>query len=132
MTSVELYKKLRPYKTNTITAQLMSDGLSGNLSDMFSRFIKDAARCNGYNSDIFYDMKIIEKAMREYNPEEEFTPIWVGFRKHGVDGTNFILCKVENENMYGSLSYNYFALYSVMVEHEEPGWYNIILNEYAV
>ena len=130
MTSIELYEKLKP--TFQTSAQLLPDGLTGNLSDMFSRFVRDAARCNAFNSDIYYDMRIIDDAMHSFNPDEEFEPIWVGFRKLGVDSTSFILSRIEDNNLYVSLCHNYFALYCVTVEKEDEGWYNIILSEYSV
>ena len=132
MTSVELYNKLTPNNEKVFPAQLLSHGLSGNWSDMFSTFVKDAARCNGYNSDVYYDMKIIDESMQNFNPETEFEPIWVGFRKLGVDSTSYVLCRLEDQNVYSSLSRNYFALYSVCVENKDDNWYNVILREYYV
>lgn len=132
MTSEQLYEKLTPYKTDKYFAQLLSDGLSVNLSDAFSKLIKDAARCNGYNSDVYYDLRTIDTAMKEFDPHKEFTPIWIGFRKLGVDGTSYILCKADNEAFYGSLSANYFALYSLTVENDHDDFYHVVLNEYTV
>lgn len=132
MTSKNLFEKMKPSEQHIYLAQLNSHGLEFNQSDLFSRLIKDAARCNGYNSDIYYDMKYIDERMQEYNPDDEFEPIWIGFRKLGVDCTSFVLCRVADESVYGSLSSNYFALYCISIDGKEPGWYNVILNEYAV
>lgn len=132
MTSFELFDKMSPSETHTYTAQLNAGGLDFNQSDMYSRLIKDAARCNGYNSDIFYDMKYIEERMKEFDGTEEFEPIWIGFRKLGVDCTQFVLCRVSDEYTYGTMSNNYFALYSIVVEKKKDDWYNVRLNEYFV
>ena len=136
MTSKDLLKKMTPSDKHTYIAQLNSKGkgLDFNHVDMFSRLIKDAARCNEYNSDIYYDMQHIEDRMQDFNPDEEFEPIWIGFRKMGVDCTAFILSRCEHENVYGSLSSNYFALYSINVDLEEtfPGFYDVVLSEYVI
>ena len=130
MTSQELFNKMRPSRQHKYTARLLSDGLNLNLSDIFCPLIKDAARCNSYASDVFYDLKNIEKRMEEYKEDEPFEPIWIGFRRHGVDGTGYVLGRAEDESMYGTMSHNYFALYSITVENDEYGFKNVILSEY--
>lgn len=132
MTSKDLFEKMTPSDKHVYLAQHNSSGLDFNRSDLFSRLIKDAARCNGYNSDVYYDLVYIDQRMKEFNPGDEFDPIWIGFRKLGVDCTNFVLCRVSDEPVYGTLSQNYFALYSVTVQQNEYDWYNVTLNEYAV
>lgn len=132
MTIQELYAKLHPTTTEELSAQMLADGLSVNLSSFFTKLIKDAARCNSYSSDVFYDMQKIDTAMREYRPRQDFIPIFVGFRRHGVDGNSFILSRLENDmrgNVY-ALSHEYFALYSVNVKPDGEGWYKVIINEY--
>ena len=133
MTSKELYEKLVPSEEKTYKYAYLSDhGLEINLESMFSGFIKDAARCNSYNSDVYYDIHHIKETLREFNPESEFEPIWIGFRKMGVDGTSYVLCNAENDYPRVNLSSNYFALYSVNIVHEEDNYYNIVLCKYAV
>ena len=131
MTSKDLFAKMKPSDQHVYLAQY-NHGLDFNQSDLFSRLIKDAARCNGYNSDIYYDLRYIDDRMKDFDPSEDFDPIWVGFRKLGVDCTDFVLCRSRDEQTYGSLSQNYFALYSITVDHQNDGWYNVLLNEYAV
>ena len=132
MTSKDLFEKMRPFDRHIYLAQYNSSGLDFNQSDLFSRLIKDAARCNGYNSDVFYDLKYIDERMKEFNPNEVFDPIWIGFRKLGVDNTDFVLCRCDDEYTYGSMSSNYFALYSITVENRNNNFYNVCLNEYNV
>ena len=132
MTSSELYKKLTPTSEKYYECCNRARGLDVNLSDMFSKFVKDAARCSAYNSDIFYDMKTIESAMREFDPTVEFDPIWVGFRRYGVDCTSYVLCRAEAESTYGSLSHNYFALYSITVKERGDNYFDVVLSEYAM
>lgn len=138
MTSKELFDSMTPSKTEKYFAQLLADGMSVNLSSMYTKLIRDAARCNSYSSDVFYDLKHIERRMKEFNPNEEFEPIWIGFRKMGVDGTGYVLSRIDNDTSRGplaktyALSNNYFALYSVTVENREYDFYDIVLNEYCV
>lgn len=128
MTSKELYFKIAPDKTTRLLAQLGDNGLEVNMSTEFSRLIKDAARCNHYNSDVYYDIKEIHEQFKEYDGKE-FEPIWIGFRRMGVDGTSYVLARVEDNNPYRYLFREYFALYSVTVEKEEDRYY-VCFNEY--
>lgn len=130
MTSQELFNKMRPSTQKEFLAQLLTDGLNLNLSDIFCPLVKDAARCNSYQSDIYYDMVNIHKRLKEYKEGDEFEPIWVGFRKHGVDGTGYVLARTEEPSMYGSTEHNYFALYSITLKKDSPGWYYVVLSEY--
>ena len=132
MTSNELYEKLKPSEQQVYLAQYNARGLDFNTSDMFTRLIKYAARCNGYNSDIYYDLSYIDDRLKHFEPADDFEPIWIGFRKMGVDCTSFVLTRCNNESTYGSLSLNYFALYSLSVERTEEGFFNVYLNEYYV
>ena len=132
MTSAELLDKMTPSEQHRYFAQLNSDGLNYDQSDVFCRLIKDAARCNRYNSDIFYDMNIIDRRMHEFVSSEKFDPIWIGFRKNGVDCTEFVLNRVSDKSVYGEMNKNYFALYSITVEKKDNYFYDVILNEYYV
>lgn len=133
MTSQELYNKIKPSEVHYYFAQLLSDGLNVNLNDIFTPLIKDAARCNGYNSDIYYDMIAIDEAMKSYRAGQEFEPMWIGFRKLGVDGTAFVLLRISDNNTYADLSANYFALYSLTLKPRSyEGLYDVALSEYAV
>ena len=128
MTIQELFEKLSPSKTENIRGQVLADGLSVNISDIFTRLIKDAARCNSYSSDVYYDLQKIEEMVRNYRNFAEVEPIFIGFRRHGVDGNSFILSRI------GDKPYNvhreYFALYSLTIEQEEHGWATVVFNEY--
>lgn len=132
MTSEQLFEKLKPSQSHVYLAQLNNRGLEFNTSDLMSQLIKDAARCNCYNSDIFYDLKYIEERFNNFNGEGDFEPIWIGFRKMGVDCTSFVLCRCNDEQVYGSLSENYFALYSLSVKEDEYDFYSVTLSEYNV
>ena len=132
MTSIELFEKMKPSDKHVYLAQYNARGLDFNTSHLFSTLIKDAARCNNYNSDIYYDLSYIDDRLKHFEPADDFEPIWIGFRKMGVDCTSFILARCNNESMYGALSTNYFALYSISVEKAEEGFFDVYLNEYYV
>ena len=129
MTSKELFEKMNPERHSYI-AQFNSCGLDFNTSDIFSRLIKEAAKCECYNSDVFYDLKNIEESFKNFDPEKEFEPIWLGFRKMGVDCTNFVLCRVNDAGMYGKIADTYFVLYSLTVERKGEGFYTVYLTKY--
>ena len=64
MTSQELFEKLKPSKTETFEGYYREGyGLEVNFSDIFCQLIKDAARTNRFQSDVYYDLKEIEKAL---------------------------------------------------------------------
>lgn len=132
MTSKELYQKIVPLNVHNYSAQLTTRGLETNLSTIFTTLIKDAARCNSYSSDVYYDLCAIDTEMKTFDKEEEFEPMWFGFRKLGVDGTSFVLCRLEDNNVYASLSRNYFALYSLDVRKKSDDWFDLVWSEYAV
>lgn len=128
MTIQELFEKLRPSTTENVQGQVLADGLSINISDIFTRLIKDAARCNSYSSDVYYHLQKIEEMVRNYRDFAEAEPIFIGFRRHGVDGNSFILSRIGDKpyNVYRE----YFALYSLTIEQKEHGWATIVFNEY--
>jgi len=132
LTSQELFDVIKPSSRKAYLAQLTDNGLSFNPVDMFSTFIKEAARCNDYNGDIIFDIEYLTERFISYRGEE-FEPVWIGFRKLGVDGTDYVLLRLENDIPWISLTKEYFALYSVSLEHNEyEGLYNVILNKYNV
>lgn len=130
MTSRELYDKLSPCKSEKVMCQVTGHGLNINTSGMFTRLIKDAARCNRYSSDVYYSLVEIDDALCSYDPENPIEPIWVAFRKDGVDHTSFVLSRIDDDKY--KIYREYFALYSVVVENDEHGFVNVYFNEYAV
>jgi len=126
MTSRELFDALQPNKTIDLTAQLLGNGLNVNMSGVYSQLIKEAARCNNYNSDVVYDIEDIMDRLKEFRAGDEWKPIFIGFRRHGVDGTSFVLSRIGKlENRYNVIYDEYFALYAVDVEQESEGWYKV-------
>lgn len=77
-----------------------------NLSSIFSELITAAAVCEYYASDLFYDLKAIEKAIE--NAENAI--FYIGFRNLGVDGKNFVKSRLA-ENEY----YKYIRLYRLEI-----------------
>lgn len=133
LTSEELYERIKTDNTTKFMAQYMPGlGLNVNMVDAFNRLIKDAARCNAYNSDVYYDIKSINEMLENFKPEEIPEPIWIGFRRMGVDGTSYVLCNADKQMPYLTLSRNYFALYCITVVPTEYGNYNIIFSEYGM
>lgn len=136
MTSSELYEKLRPKRSWYEIATYWSGkrGLDCNMSSIYTELIKDAARCNNYSSDVIYDIREIDRKLESFEKDAPFDPVWIGFRKMGVDGTNYVLSRVSDSNdpVTYTLSANYFALYSMNIELTEYGNYHIVMNEYAV
>ena len=136
MTSTELFNKLKPFSVSTAEGYYRpGKGIDINYSDIFCKLIKDAARTNRFQSDVFYVMKDVETAMNEYNPKDPPAPIWAAFRKDGVDGTGFLMVAYDQEAVYGSLSSRYFAIYSVSFREEDSQYgkrYYVDFAEYAV
>ena len=133
MTSWNLYDKMTPSSTDSYVGQITEAGVNTNLSSFYNRLIKDAARCNNYQSDVVYNIMELMDALKTFRDDTNLDPIWIGFRRDGVDGTNFVLSRAENgkDSPERNIRREYFALYSVVVEHDpEIGWVNIRINEY--
>lgn len=127
------FENLHPTPTGTPmteTAQLLADGLSVNMSSIYTRLIKDAARCNSYSSDLIISLEFLDEKLRNFNPREPWTPEIFGFRKMGVDHRAFVESRCEKP---GDLLREYFALYSLDIHPTDyEGFYDVILTEYAV
>lgn len=97
--------------------------LSCNMSGIYSELIKQAARCNRYNSDVIYDIQSIDKAMETWTGEK--TLFAIGFRRDGVDGNSYIKSRLENDcrNVWDIHKY-YFALYFVEIQADAEGYEN--------
>ena len=122
--------KLYPASTMQETAQLLNDGLSVNMSSIYTKLIKDAARCNAYSSDILISVAALNEKLRSFNARTEWTPEIFGFRKMGVDHRSFVEARCEKP---GDAYQEYFALYSIDVKPSEyMGFYDVIMTEYAV
>ena len=95
--------------------------LSCNMSAIYSEFIKQAARCNRYNSDVIYDIQTINAAMEVWTGEK--TLFAIGFRRDGVDGNSFIQSRLENDcrNVW-DIHKCYFALYFVEIQADPEGF----------
>ena len=131
LTSQELFDTLHPNMQWSQTAQLLSNGLSINMSDFYTQLIRDAARCNDYSSDVIFDINYINQRLEDYHGGY-FEPIWIAFRKHGVDGTNYILCRTnEYETPFACINREYFVVYSVsLAETDYEGFYDVVFSKY--
>ena len=128
MTSKELYEKLKPSVSKTENVQAIGGRINYNTSSFCTKLIKEAARCNAYSSDVVYNINGMTEAMRNFDPKADPVIIWFGFRRHGVDHDSYILSKI-GEDVY-NVYHDYFALYSVKIEAESPGYVDITFNEY--
>lgn len=79
-------------------------------SGIISLLIKEAARCEAYASDIYYDIKSLYALT--LNPSEEKPDAWypIGFRDNGVNGPAYF--------EYGR-EWNYRAIYLVRFDYKE-------------
>lgn len=130
----------REYFDNLSTLSIKSDdyyrislnarGNDFNISDLFTDLIKDAARCNRFSSDLYYDLCEISGSLNAYVADDDWDPVFIGFRRDGVDGTGLVLARAEEKaNDMRSRGFKstfipdcYFALYAIEVttvdEHE--------------
>lgn len=73
-----------------------------NYSSIFTELIQAAGMgCEYFASDIFIDLKAIEKAVENL----ESGVFYLGIRDSGVDGNTFIECRLRNTATYGT---NYY------------------------
>lgn len=77
-----------------------------NYSSIFSELIHAASVCEYYASDIFIDLKSIEKSINE----AENKVYYIGYRDYGVDGNTFVASRLR-ENSH----YEYIRLYRLEI-----------------
>lgn len=82
-----------------------------NLSSIFSELITAATVCEYYASDLFYDLKDIEKAVEN----SENAVFYIGFRNSGVDGKNFVKLRLRSRLEYDE----YIRLYKLEISVSE-------------
>lgn len=131
MTITEIISKLHVVGTITESARWSDyeNKIDVNMSTIYTKLIKDAARCNAFSSDLLYDIQTFEDRLKTCEPGA----IYLGFRKMGVDGENFIVSRCNNG---ASVYSEYFALYKLELCPDEEntglGYWKVILTEYAV
>lgn len=83
---------------------------SVNYSSILTTLIKEAAKCEGYSSDLFivWEYNVMNKLKNMIGGEKEY--YFFGFRKYGVDGNGF--CNSILRNSDGE----YFSIYVVKME----------------
>lgn len=77
-----------------------------NYSSIFSELIHAASVCEYYASDIFIDLKSIEKSINE----AENKVYYIGYRDYGVDGNTFIASRLRENSRY-----EYIRLYRLEI-----------------
>lgn len=107
-------------------------GTDVNRSDVMSYLIKEVGtKVTHYQSDLYYDLHTINKAIDDWKPNEIMDDIYVGLRKCGVDGNTFVIAGAVNSSTARGFVDRYIALYKVSlreVEDETYKWNNIILS----
>lgn len=129
MTEKELISKLAVRHEWIYTAQLYNGSLIVNLSDAYTRLIKDAARCSRFSDDLLFETTKIKNKIDNFDGNEFLTLI--GFRKDGVDDSAFVLLRCQRD--YYEVYKEYFAFYSFEIRPDNPeNFYEIVLTEYQV
>ena len=87
-----------------------------NYSNIQSFLIKEAGSlCDSYASDLILNLEKVDEILHQ--TETDFHErIAFGFRKSGVDGNKFTLCRLKQSNVYGSITSNYRALYVLDID----------------
>ena len=78
-----------------------------NYSSIFSELIQAASVCEYFASDIFIDLKQIEKSINEAENKVYF----IGYRNSGVDGNSFIKSRLSQNPHY-----EYIRLYRLEIK----------------
>ena len=136
MTARELFDSLGWSRTKEYTAQLLDrGGLSVNIEDFYTLLVKDAARTNRYSGDIRFTFDDFECQLNNFKKGDEWKPIFVGCRRHGVDGTGYVLTEVNRVgsiSRYRAIVDKYFAFYGVdlIKEEEYDNFYKLKVCEY--
>lgn len=81
-----------------------------NYSSIFSELIHAAIVCEYFASDIFIDLQMIEKVIKE----AENRVFYLGYRDSGVDGNLFVKSRLE-----GNRYYEYIRLYRLEISVDD-------------
>ena len=71
-----------------------NDKLQMNMSYIYSKLIKEAAKCKQFASDIIYDIASIEDCISEIQ-ECKTSNIVIGFRESGTDSNTYMRNRVK-------------------------------------
>lgn len=95
-------------------------GADINVSDIMSYLIKEVGeKVANYQSDLYYDLKSLEKLIDEWKPNTEAEDIYVGLRESGVDGGTFVICRAVNSNSVNEFIDSYIDLYHIWLEEDK-------------
>jgi translation initiation factor 2 beta subunit (eIF-2beta)/eIF-5 len=107
-------------------------GTDVNRSDVMSYLIKEVGtKVTHYQSDLYYDLHMMNEDIDNWKPNEIMEDIYIGLRDSGVDGSLFVLSGASNSSTAREFVDRYIALYKVSlreVEDETYKWNNIILS----
>ena len=80
-------------------------GVNVSYSEIFCTLIKETVdKVENYQSDIYYDLKEIEKTVENFKKGDAQKDIYIGFRESGVDGNYHLIYHAsENQYVYKSL-----------------------------
>ena len=78
-----------------------------NMSTIYDKLIKEAAKCRYYASDLIIDIRALERAIEA----KENKLVFFGFRESGVDHEAFIDSRLESSG--GNPEVNYRAIWAV-------------------
>ena len=103
-----------------------------NPSSILTKLIQEAGRwCRSFASDLFIDWRRVDQMLRgEIPPETQY--LLFGVRENGVDHTEYILARYNNEAMYGTPRLEYRAIWLLHIEVTEDGdgkHVTLLLNE---
>ena len=99
------------------------------LSTPLSHLIKTAGKCDAYNSDFLYNLESLAKDI-----EDNMTHIvqYFGFREYGIDGATFINARLSSQEVYGTVTTAYWAIYKLELDMETERYGLSYLFDYSL
>jgi len=114
---IEIIKERGGYKYGEFSGERV--GAEINISNLMSYLIKEVGeKVSNYKSDIYYDLKHLEKIINEWKPNTEAEDIYIGLRESGVDGRTFVICRAINSNSVNEFINSYIDLYRIWLEED--------------
>ena len=114
---IDIIKERGGYKYSEFNGEKI--GAEVNISDIMSYLIKEVGeKVTNYQSDLYYDLKILEKMVDEWKPNTEVEDIYVGLRENGVDSIAFIIGRAINSQSTREFIDNYIDLYRISLEED--------------
>lgn len=118
---MNLYK-FQGYWHRQLASGQASDYKNLNISDVYTRMIQEAGKCDNYASDILHDIEDLKERI-EKMPVNGNDRMYIGYRDMGTDGNVYLECREDDYEE------NYRAIHEISISKDTHGYIRVTLYE---